>query len=339
MVQALNAHPGVAEGLHFERTPLRSERFSTVECADREERIERWEQHNARALVGLECHTLNETPLEAIQTNMHLGQLRLAHVVASAHVVEHSTRHIAAQSSDGVALYLTLFGESFFYHRDGVRILRPGDLLVCDVNEPFMRGFAKGLKEFVVYVPRELFEQFSDTPIGPTPRTMRFAGQRGVNAHAGSLAAVLKSTLTNSEPTDAVETEAETVQLLRAMFSADPIQRYVADRRAAEDYIERHLRDPQLSVNRVAEGVGVSERQLYRAFSETGDSVAKVILDKRLDLSSRILITPGSPSIGEIATHCGFLSHAHFSRVFRDRFDATPAAIRSAGTLQAPARR
>ncbi|TQL44948.1 AraC family transcriptional regulator [Homoserinimonas aerilata] len=315
---------------HFAGTPVNLERFSTAEFAG-DERVELWEQHNARALIGLECRTLNEMPLEAVETNVHLSQLQFAHVVANAHVVERSSRHIATQASDGVALYFTLFGESFFYHRDGVHILRPGDLLVCDVNEPFMRGFATGLKEFVIRVPKALFDEVSDEPVGATPTTMRFAGQRDANAHARSLAQLLKSALTAPKPTDAVATEAEAIHLLHAMFSADPTQRYAADRHAAESYISRNLRDPQMSVVRVAEGVGVSERQLYRAFNETGASVAKVILDRRLDLAHCILTTPGSPSIGDVAAHCGFLSHAHFSRVFRERFDATPAAVRAEG--------
>lgn len=309
-------------------SPIRLERFSTIEFAG-DERIDRWERHNARALVGLECRTLNDMPLEAVETNVRLSRLQLAHVVANAHVVERSSRQIEAQSSDGVAMYFTLFGESFFYHRDGVHILRPGDLLICDVNEPFMRGFASGLGEFVVRVPKTLFEDLADSPIGASPVRMQFADQPEANMHARSLAQLLQSTLVVPPSMGVDDTETEALDLLRAMFSADPGQRFGADRRAAEAYIARHLRDPQMAVRSVAHGIGVSERQLYRAFSETGDGVAKVILDKRLDLARRMLMAPGSPSIGDIAVHCGFLSHAHFSRVFRERFGATPAATRA----------
>jgi transcriptional regulator GlxA family with amidase domain len=87
-------------------------------------------------------------------------------------------------------------------------------------------------------------------------------------------------------------------------------------------------------VGQVAQRIAVSERQLYRIFSETGEGVARVILSKRLDLAKRILVSPGTLSIGDVAAHCGFSSHAHFARVFRQRFDDTPAGIRHAGRTQ-----
>lgn len=307
------------------------ERFSTLGLSG-DDRVDLWERHNARALVGLECRTITGTPLEATETNLQLNSLHFAHVAANAHVVERTNRHIASGTTDGVVLYFTLFGESFFYYKDGVHLQRPGGLLVCDVNEPFMRGFARGLQEFALRIPRAIFEELADDPMPKHPITMDFSGIQGANVHAAALASLVKSTFASAaDESKLLEAESTALGLLRAIFSADEARSAAAHRRAALAYVERHLRDSRLSVAQVARSIGVSERQLSRIFAETGSGLSRVVLERRLDLAQKLLSTPADRrSIGEIAAWCGFTSHAHFTRVFRERFEETPGDYRSA---------
>jgi AraC-like DNA-binding protein len=305
-------------------------RFSTLGLT-RSSQVEMWEDHNARALVGLECRTIDGLPLEATETNLHFDSLQFAHVTANAHVVERSSRSIAKTSTDGVILYFTLFGESFFYYRDGVLLQRPGGLLVCDVNEPFMRGFARGLQEFALKIPRSVFDEIADDPMPRHPVTMSFSGIAGTNAHALALATLVKSTFAGPiDDEHLARTEATAMGLLRAIFSEDEARGAAAHRRAALDYLDRHLRDPRLSVAQIARALGVSERHIARIFAETGVGLSRVMLERRLDLALSSLSKPNdSRSIGEIAASCGFNSQAHFTRVFRERYEETPGQLRS----------
>lgn len=310
------------------------QRFSTIGL-QHDSRVELWEEHNARALVSLECRTLNESPLEATETNLQLGELHFAHVAANPHVVERSSRHIATSPTDGVALYFTLFGESFFYYKDGVHLLRPGGLLVCDINEPFMRGFAHGLEEFALRIPRSVFNELTDAPLPSSPITMNFSNIPGANANAAALARLVRATLVDPTEPELTHTEETAMGLLRAIFSGDEARSSSAHQRAALAYVDRNLRDPRLSVAQVAQSLGLSERHLARVFSETGTGLARVILERRLDLARRILTSPaaGDRSVGEIAAYCGFSSHAHFARVFRERFEETPMVARATTRL------
>jgi AraC-like DNA-binding protein len=309
------------------------ERFSTRGLT-MSNRVEQWEQHNARALVGLECRTLSGLPLEATELNLELSALQFAHVSASAHVVERSVRHIAATPTDGVVMYFTLVGESFFYYKDGVHIQRPGDLIVSDVNEPFMRGFAQGLQEFALRVPKELFMSLSDDPLPSHPLTMRFAGSQGANVHAAALADLVRHSFADATETDHDSTEAKALDLLRAIFSANEAHSSAAYRRAAIAYVEHNLRHAQLSAPEVARAIGISERHLSRIFAETESSLSRIILEARLTRAHTILSAPAAAlPIGEIGAFCGFASHAHFARVFKDRFGATPSEIRSQRSL------
>lgn len=303
----------------------RVQRFSTLGLRS-PDRIELWEEHNARALVGLAARTLNGTPLEATELNLRIGELQIAHVTASAHVVERNDRQIALTPCEGVALYFTIFGESFFYDEDGVHLQRPGGLLLCDINRPFMRGFAQGLQEFVLTVPRSLFEEIAGHSVAKRPTTRSFARIPGANEHAAQLARLVQSSLA-SDDVNASEVEASAVQLLRMIFSEDAA-RGASYRAAAMAYIDRSLGDSRLSVGMVAHAVGISERHLARIFAEAGSGVARAILDRRLDLARRVLASPGRASVGDIASQCGFTSHAHFTRVFRERFEETPVAFR-----------
>jgi AraC-like DNA-binding protein len=308
----------------------RYQRFSTRGLTV-DDRVEQWEEHNARALVGLECRTLSGLPLDATEVNLEFPSLQFAHVAASAHVVERSVRNIAQIPADGVVLYFTLVGESFFYYKDGVHIQRPGDLIVTDVNEPFMRGFAQGLQEFALRVPQRVFESLADDPTPKHPLTMRFAGRQGANVNATALAELVRANFANpSTAGDEEQTENEALDLLRALFSADEARSSSAHRREAIAYVNRNLRDSQLSVAQVAKAVGISERHLSRIFAETSASVGRIILDARLERAHSILSAPAaSLPIGEIAAYCGFASHAHFTRVFRERFEQTPAEVRA----------
>ena len=304
------------------------QRFSTRGMRDAS-RVELWEQHNARALVGLDARTLTEAPLEASETNLELSRLQFAHVAANAHVVERTSRHIAASPTDGVTLYFTLFGDSFFYHREGVHLLKPGSLLVCDVNEPFMRGFAHGLQEFAVRIPGTTFDELSDAPVPGRPIIMNFSNVPGANAHAAALATLVKSTLASSDG-DLTAAEETAMDLLRAIFSQGEARSSSAHRRQALAYADQHLRDPRLSVGQIATAIGVSERHLSRIFADTGTGPARVILEKRLNLARRILDSAdaSSRSVSGVAAYCGFSSHSHFTRVYRERFGETPAQTR-----------
>src|SRR6266568_2596146 len=117
-------------------------------------RIELWERHNTAALIGLSCHTTEPGSLEATEVNVPLGRIQLARVTGSPHVVERTAEVIRHSPADAVAVYLTLRGEAWFRHRDGPRELRPGQILICDADRPFARGFARGLEELAIKVPR-----------------------------------------------------------------------------------------------------------------------------------------------------------------------------------------
>ena len=115
-------------------------------------RVELWETHNATALIGLDIQA--SEPLVATELNVRLSHVDLARVSGSAHVVRRTREVIERSPADAIAVYLTLRGDAWFECADRTYALRPGSTLVSETNQPFARGFSRGLEELVVKVDR-----------------------------------------------------------------------------------------------------------------------------------------------------------------------------------------
>jgi AraC-like DNA-binding protein len=318
-------------------------RFSTVGLPP-SRRLELWEDHNARALIGLACKTIDGAPLAATELNLPLPRLQFAHVTGNAHMVERTRRQITSHSTDAVVLYIALEGEAFFYHQGGVLLTRPGQAVLCDADEPFVRGFSHGLKELALKVPASLFEEISEGAALRGPRVLDIQ-ETGTAASPGTpdplggygraLATLMNSALRGGPGQDPAQLEDEALGLLRSLVLGPPAGSGRSHTAAARAFIERHLRERALSAPRIAAGIGISERQLSRAFGREGASVPRWILDRRLDLAHEALTAEGGQgaSIGQVAAECGFSSQSYFSRAFKARFSVTPGEARAGRRL------
>lgn len=78
----------------------------------------------------------------------------------------------------------------------------------------------------------------------------------------------------------------------------------------------------------LAAGVGLSSRQLERLFQKyLARSPSRYYLDLRLDRARFLLLQTALPILN-IAIACGFVSAAHFSKCYRDRFSRSPSGER-----------
>jgi AraC-like DNA-binding protein len=276
--------------------------FSTFGLPD-ERRVELWERHNASALIGLNVRA--SAPLRATEVNARLPQIQIARVTGSAHAVERTTSMIARAPSDSIAVYLSVRGDSWFTQDGGTWTLRPGEVLICETDRPFERGFVHGLTELVVKVPRE-------TLALPGPASVA-AGNR----YAAALARAATRATRTSRPVQA--DEPTVLELVTVLALGPRAARPAAHRAAGRSFIEEHLTDPNLTADLVAAAIGISERQLSRVFAADGTSVPRYILSRRLELAYAVL-SAGRGTVADAAARCGFVSTAYFSHAFRARF-------------------
>jgi AraC-like DNA-binding protein len=305
-------------------TPPARRAFSTVGLPERQ-RVELWESHNADALIGLRCRTLTAAVLEATEINVQLERIHLAWVRGNSHVVERDHALITKRPTHSVALFFSLAGEAFFYHDDGVRTVQPGQLLMCDADRPFLRGFSHGLSELVVKVPRQVFADVTGVDQVTTPMVVPFAA--GANAFASALAQQVGAATRSDDPSPA--DEEALLGLVAALAGPGRDDLTTAYRAAAQAYIDQNLSNPALSAPQVAAAVGISTRHLSRVFAGAGTSVPRYVLARRLAAArNRLERSATSTTIAEVAHRCGFASAAHFSTAFSSHFGERATDVR-----------
>lgn len=95
-------------------------------------------------------------------------------------------------------------------------------------------------------------------------------------------------------------------------------------------HIHSHLHDPDLTVGSVAAAHHLSTRQLHRIFQHGDSTVGGYIRAQRLERARSLLADPrhSTTPVHRVAGLCGFNSLAHFSRLFRAAYGATPTEYR-----------
>lgn len=288
-------------------------------------RVELWETHNATALIGLDVQASG--PLVATELNVRLPHLDLARVGGSAHVVRRTRKVIERSPAGAIAVYLTLRGDAWFECADRTYALRPGNILISETDQPFARGFMRGLDELVVKVDRAALSEVPQLT-GPVITSFRSDGPDA--QFARTLTGIADRATRTNRPLPADEsTVRDLIAVLATGRSATPA---TAHRAAARSYIEEHLTDPSLGAEQVAAAIGISERQLSRVFAADSISIPRHILSRRLDLACSMLFstpaTEKAETVANIAARCGFTSVTYFSHAFRQRFGHRASDIR-----------
>lgn len=297
-----------------------------VSALNDDQSIEVWEQHNADALIGLACRIPSDTTFRATEINLQLERLHLAFVRGTPHTVVRDRLIVSHRPSDSVLVYAALRGEALWEHSGGRTVVRPGQLLVCDGDRPFLRGFGHGVEELAVKVPRDALAEVTGMSSIEMPLLIDGTGDK-----ASPYARALVRLVGRSVGRAAIPADERTIlELVSVVATGGRVGLPVAHRAAARAFIDDHLVDPAMSAADVAAGAGISERHLSRLFAATGMSVPQHILARRLDLAYSLLGRADLRDIrlSEIAGKCGLTSTAHFSEAFKRRFDKTPGAVR-----------
>jgi AraC-like DNA-binding protein len=214
--------------------------------------------------------------------------------------------------------------------RGSEALLLSRDCTLIDSRYPSVFETPNGFRQYSFHLPAQaLQEHFGRQPV---PLARRIEGDRGAGR---VLSDMLTSFLRNAETLDGVELTSLTLQLLGTALGLEkgiPGGESVARRVGAQDiiqYIDAHLREPDLTPLSIAENFEVSLRQLYRIVMATGLTPAALIWKQRLERARVQLEQQGTRTpIIEIALNCGFKDGSHFSRAFRRQFGHPPKLSR-----------
>jgi AraC family transcriptional activator of tynA and feaB len=124
------------------------------------------------------------------------------------------------------------------------------------------------------------------------------------------------------------------LELLRAVVEPGLPSARAAERAALRTDIRRHvrahMREPELGPAAIARAFSMSLRALHALFEDAEVSVAVLIRNERLARCAEDLRRVNGGSVTDIAFRWGFCDAAHFSRVFKRHYGATPSEVRQA---------
>ncbi len=226
---------------------------------------------------------------------------------------------------------LLTVGEIWIESPDRQAHIRPGDLFLLSLDEPF-RGRATHHGGLSLTLPRDLFAAAAANFDGA-------AGDILTGPLAGLLVDYLRSLearLIGMSPEDLVLVGRATAEMLAACVgpsryrqeqARSTIASILFDR--ARSHIQAHFGDPELTPERVAQDLRVSRSNLYRVFEQAG-GVSRYIQQCRLFAAHAALTGESGRRIQDIAYSCGFKLASDFTRAFRREFGFSPREARDA---------
>ncbi|MEZ0109508.1 AraC-like DNA-binding protein [Catenulispora sp. EB89] len=267
--------------------------------------------------------------------SIHLGELQVTEIDATAHTVNRTPRAIAASDRDYFKLGLQLRGYCVLTQDGREAPLTPGDFAIYDTTRPYSLAFDDSYRQLVLMLPRRLL-RVAPEDVGRIT-AVRVSGRQGVGALVSPLLMRLADHLDEYETPGSVRLADNIVDLLVTLV-ADRLELEApcpdSGRRALmmriTSFIESHLGDHDLGPDTVAAAHFISTRYLHKLFRDEGTTVSCWIRDRRLEHCRRDLRDPLQldRAVGAIASRWGFADAAHFSRIFRSAYGASPREYR-----------
>ena len=258
-------------------------------------------------------------------------------VVARPHLVERTPETIADGGSGYYKVSLLLSGSSILVQDGREVVMRPGDLSVYDTSRPYSLLFGEEFRNLIMMFPKDRV----DLPIPFTEQLTAVSLGREHSGLAPVVTAFLSqfpAQLANLDGRVRAKLAHTSLDLMGTLFSsildADPAQRdpHQLLLQKITAYIESHLGDTALSPSTIAAAHYISTRHLHSLFREADTTVSTWIRERRLERCRADLLDPvlQDRTVSTIAARWGFTDAAHFSRVFKAAFNASPSELRRA---------
>lgn len=269
-------------------------------------------------------------------------------VLERTELVEHASDAVQAlrapgrsrfDGGDDIAVELIRDCRSALLDHGGEHRLKSGDLYVVDYAKPMQIIRSRHRSSGIVLSRRRVAEVMGGDLSALAGRRIAPRGMAGILRQHLKITLDEASFMTEAERVVATNAAAEmALVILQAtrVGTGDAEQFVDGFHVAARRLIETQCGDPELTPDRVANGLGCSRASLYRVFSRRGEGVAEAIWAARTERAWRLLTSPEGASlmISDVAMLCGFSELPTFTRMFKRRYGATPRDTRQASRVQ-----
>lgn len=259
----------------------------------------------------------------------------LCRMTASPHRFQRALREGASPASSPLILVIQVKNSSYFEQRKRSGMLSPGDWCLLDTCWPFGWNSLSGCEQIIMSVQRPADSGLGDLIERGAAR--RCDGKTGAARILHTMLAEVMGQLHHLAPYSAKgladALTATTWHAMQEQLEAPaPILPRDIQCNRLKAWIEARLTEPDLSVETIAKGFGMSARSIHRVFSnDAAGSVSNYLWQRRVVLCAAALKNPAEAhrSITDIALSWGFSSSSHFSRVFRNQLGISPRGYRA----------
>lgn len=293
------------------------------------------DQWNAAISAAFDNLTVDadEDGFEAQLEMRCIGALKVSRVASAPAVVRRARR--ASQGPDPgryFKLHVQDIGSSANRHAGHEAVLNPGDLMLCDSSQPYSITFGQPNHMLVLRLPEDRILQRLRRPEG-------WVGRRiGAEAQGAAVLAAFVRGLWNAPEGRAADSadpafldvaiDLLSITLDQWRAQSEPAAPAQAER--IRRFVDEHLCDPNLTVTRVAQGLGVTPRYVQMVFAALGVTPLTYIRTQRLRRAAqRLRRGDGADSITALAFDLGFNDLSHFSRAFKAQFGVGPREYRA----------
>jgi AraC-like DNA-binding protein len=307
------------------------------------QRLDFWREVVCHTIAGVEATALGDKhPYAGVIHAQpiplaHMPSFDLVHVEADPQRVRRTRELISVQTEPTWLLMVQEEGTCTIRQGEQQATLKPGDIGFLDTARPYEVIFPQTFRQNILRMPTPLF--YDIMPRSRDVAGMALSGDDALTTIARQNIVLLERFVSAIDPILLPAAANRAIDHLalaaRFFFEANVGRRghgasasYFA---RASVYISDALGDPLLSVEQIAEAVGISTGHLQQIFRQSsGGTVGEYVRERRLAGCRRDLADASlnHQSITSIAFRWGFSESSSFSRAFRNAFQISPRRFR-----------
>lgn len=263
----------------------------------------------------------------ALQVN-GIGPLDITTLSSPLHHWVRSEQHLRSDPAEDIWLGFTLDGHGEIEQHTRKASLSAGSLFLYDATQPF-RFSLGGTENHLIRIPRPLLAQrlprigdftalvLDETRPGVIP-LRQMIGQA-----ASSVALLQDEGISRRYSNTIIDLLVLSLELQDLQTTHQELDLYGR----IMNYIQRHLTEPELSIETIAVAHHVSTRTVTRAFARHQKSPVAEIWKERLNASRAAIECGQVRSVSQAALEFGFSDFSHFSHAFRKAFGVAPHTL------------
>jgi AraC-like DNA-binding protein len=306
-------------------------------------RYQAWQDAICDIYLKVDCAADKSNDYEGFVRESRLGAVILTDTATSPQTVLRQRQHIAGLGKDCYYVGLARTGSVDIRQGGSSIAMHAGAGAIYCASEPYELRCKTKQRSFWVELPRQAFADHFEAQ--RVPLFAQFNMSRGLGRIVFELCSAVAAEGDSLDAQSRAKLGEQLMGLLALAISAEPDRQAAAEMgvqrlrlQSVKSFIDAHLSDADLSLEKIAKGNGISLRYLHQLFRLTDMSVSEWLRMRRLQRCYELLSSRehATRTITDIALSMGFCSSSHFTNLFRTQFGLRPSDVRGASVTPAP---